>query len=287
MNKEILDQLKTKQIRLEVLLAAHCNLKCRYCARFSCIADKEFYEFDQIVKDLRTLKKNKLNVTCLSLSGGEPLLHPRIIDICRTIRLLFHRVSIAIFTNGKDISHMSEQFWKTLLMCDITIIFTKYDHSNIDYDEVIALCNKHGIKYRNVCEVAKETLSSGRSEMVADRLNPKGSIENYQWNKMICVKDCPVIFKGHIYQCGRVAFIHILNKKFNNQFEVVDADKLPVERATTDNYVTFMKKGTPFCKYCNCSHCESHPWENSNFCEDDWIYYEPENTNSNTEFTEA
>ena len=72
MNKEILDQLKTKQIRLEVLLAAHCNLKCRYCARFSCIADKEFYEFDQLVKDLRTLKKNKLNVTCLSLSGGEP-----------------------------------------------------------------------------------------------------------------------------------------------------------------------------------------------------------------------
>jgi pyruvate-formate lyase-activating enzyme len=71
MNKEILDQLKTKQVRLEVLLAAHCNLKCRYCARFSCIADKEFYEFDQLVKDLRTLKKNKLNVTCLSLSGSS------------------------------------------------------------------------------------------------------------------------------------------------------------------------------------------------------------------------
>ena len=89
MNKEILDQLKTRQVKLEVLLAAHCNLKCRYCAGFSCIADKEFYEFDQIVNDLRTLKKNKLNITCLSLSGGEPLLHPRIIEICRTIRLLF------------------------------------------------------------------------------------------------------------------------------------------------------------------------------------------------------
>lgn len=287
MNKEILDQLKTKQVRLEVLLAAHCNLKCRYCARFSCITDKEFYEFDQIVKDLRALKKNKLNITCLSLSGGEPLLHPRIVDICRIIRLLFPKLAIVIFTNGKDICRMTEQFWKTLSMCGVNIIFTKYDRSDIDYNEVIELCKKHGIKQFNVCEVAKETLESGRSEMAANRLNPKGLIENHQHNKMGCLEDCPTIFKGNIYQCGKVAFIHILNKKFNKQFEVVDADKLPVEQATTDNYITFMKKGTPFCRYCNCSPSEWHPWENSNFCEDDWIYYEPENVNSNTESTEA
>ncbi len=287
MNKEILDQLKTRQVKLEVLLAAHCNLKCRYCARFSCIADKEFYEFDQIVKDLRALKKNKLNVTCLSLSGGEPLLHPRIIDICRIIRLLFPKIAITIFTNGKDINRMSERFWKTLGMCGVNIIYTKYERSDIDYDEVIELCKKHGIKQFNVCEVAKETLESGRSAMSANRLNPKGLSKNYYRNKMGCLEDCPTIFKGHIYQCGKVAFIHILNKKFNNQFEVVDADKLPVEQATTDNYIEFMKKGTPFCRYCNCSPSEEHPWENSNFCEDDWIYYEPENTNSDIESAEA
>ena len=287
MNKEILDQLKTRQVKLEVLLAAHCNLKCRYCARFSCIADKEFYEFDQIVKDLRALKKNKLNITCLSLSGGEPLLHPRIVDICRMIRLLFPKIAITIFTNGKDINRMSEQFWKTLGMCGVIIIFTKYERSNINYDEVIELCKKHKIKHHNLCEVAKETLSSGRSAMSANRLNPKGSIKHYYRNKMGCLEDCPTIFKGNIYQCGKVAFIHILNKKFNKQFEVVDADKLPVEQATTDKYIEFMKQGTPFCRYCNCSPSEEHPWENSNFCEDDWIYYEPENTNSDTESAEA
>lgn len=287
MNKEILDQLKTRQVKLEVLLAAHCNLKCRYCARFSCIADKEFYEFDQIVNDIRTLKKNKLNVTCLSLSGGEPLLHPRIIEICRTIRLLFHKIAITIFTNGKDISHMTEQFWKTLRACGVVIIFTKYDHSKINYDELIELCNKHRIKCYNVCEVAKEDIDHTRSRMAANRLNPNGSEKFFSRNKLNCFEDCPTLYNGYIYQCGKVAFVHILNKKFNKQFEVVDADKLPVERATTDNYIEFMKQGTPFCKYCNCSPSEWHPWENSNFCEDDWIYYEPENTNSDTESTEA
>lgn len=283
MNKEILDQLKTRQVRLEVLLAAHCNLKCRYCARFSCIADKEFYEFDQLAKDLKTLKKNKLNVICLTLSGGEPLLHPRILDILQMSRMLFHRVELAIFTNGKDIARMSERFWKTLLMCNVTIIFTKYDLSGIDYSEIIRLCKKHGIRYYNVCEVAREIIVAGRSEMAANRLNPNGSIENYKRNKMGCLEDCPTMFKGHIYQCGKVAFIHNLNKKFGNQFEIVKEDGLPVEQATNDNYFAFMKQGTPFCKYCNCSPSEWHPWENSNFCEDDWIYYESKNKDSDTD----
>jgi organic radical activating enzyme len=287
MNKEILDQLKTKQIRLEVLLAAHCNLKCRYCARFSCIADKEFYEFDQIVKDLRTLKKNKLNVTCLSLSGGEPLLHPRIIDICKTIRLLFPKVAISIFTNGKDIRHMSEQFWRTLVICDVTILYTKYGCSNIDYDKLVNLCKEHHVKHNNVVEVAKESIDHTRSRMAANRLNPDGSEKFFLRNKLNCYKDCPTLYNGYIYQCGTIPFIHVLNEKYNKQFEVVDTDKLPVEQATTDNYIEFMKQGTPFCKYCNCSPSEWHPWENSNFCEDDWIYYEPENTNSDTEATEA
>ena len=41
----LLQQLKTQKFIISVVLARHCNLKCRYCNAFCNFAKKQFYDF--------------------------------------------------------------------------------------------------------------------------------------------------------------------------------------------------------------------------------------------------
>ena len=59
MNVVIQNQINRKAMCLEVLTCEHCNLKCRYCARYSCIAKPRFYELEQFKQDILDLKKSK------------------------------------------------------------------------------------------------------------------------------------------------------------------------------------------------------------------------------------
>ena len=48
----LLQQLKTQKFIISVVLARHCNLKCRYCNAFCNFAKKEFYDFNQLKQDI-------------------------------------------------------------------------------------------------------------------------------------------------------------------------------------------------------------------------------------------
>ena len=60
---------------IEVHLAEHCNLNCKYCLHFSNIADKEFYDLDKFRQDMKRMSEVfDKKVGHLQLLGGEPLL---------------------------------------------------------------------------------------------------------------------------------------------------------------------------------------------------------------------
>ena len=60
-------------------LTNRCNLKCVYCYNESNIKNDVFFEFDKYLEVLKVLDEN--NVRSIVLSGGEPFLHPQIIEI--------------------------------------------------------------------------------------------------------------------------------------------------------------------------------------------------------------
>jgi molybdenum cofactor biosynthesis enzyme MoaA len=49
------------------------------------------------------------------LLGGEPLLHPRAIDIIKIARKYFPNKDIRFLTNGLLLSKMSKEFFQTLI----------------------------------------------------------------------------------------------------------------------------------------------------------------------------
>ena len=73
---------------LRISLTERCNLRCLYCmpeAGLPTLTEKDkLLTTDEIVRLTRLFVS--LGVTKVRLTGGEPMLHPGVVDICRAIR---------------------------------------------------------------------------------------------------------------------------------------------------------------------------------------------------------
>ena len=72
-----------------------CNTYCRGCYRINGMQGHK--SFDQIKEEIALLKKWR-NCDNISIAGGEPLIHPQILDIVAYIRSL--KMKPLILTNG-------------------------------------------------------------------------------------------------------------------------------------------------------------------------------------------
>jgi len=77
-----------------IIPTRRCNLSCTYC--------NEFDDFSKPVPVELMLRRvdrlHELGTTIITISGGEPLLHPQLDDIIRRIR--HHRMIATLITNG-------------------------------------------------------------------------------------------------------------------------------------------------------------------------------------------
>lgn len=79
-----------------------CNMNCRGCYRNYIETHEGHKTFEDIKKEVLFMQKER-NVSDISLAGGEPLLHPDIVDIVRFISN--QKLNVTIFTNGKNLAH--------------------------------------------------------------------------------------------------------------------------------------------------------------------------------------
>lgn len=88
------------QIRL--LVTSKCNLNCPYCHNEGMIKESKFMKLDVLTILAKICKKNKIHPKKISISGGEPLLHPDILEIVQSVSILTEDVSLT--TNGNLLS---------------------------------------------------------------------------------------------------------------------------------------------------------------------------------------
>jgi len=95
------------EVRFEVDITFRCNLSCALCDRL--IGKLPISESDLNLDDLslaaERLKEAEIRVSRVKVTGGEPLVHPDVKEICHTIRELWPSyksdgVFIIICTNG-------------------------------------------------------------------------------------------------------------------------------------------------------------------------------------------
>ncbi|HTH53209.1 MAG TPA: radical SAM protein, partial [Edaphobacter sp.] len=87
-------QSKHHPILAHIIPMRRCNLSCTYCNEFDKVSEPVALEEMKRRIDLLA----KLGTGIITISGGEPLLHPELDEILRAIRS--HDIIATIITNG-------------------------------------------------------------------------------------------------------------------------------------------------------------------------------------------
>ena len=95
---------------IEVHLHSHCNLRCKGCAQSSPLVDKRFHSLSAIIESLGRLRPF-LRCRTLYALGGEPLLHPELLEAIRALKSSGLSRYTAVKTNGLFLDTMPSDFW--------------------------------------------------------------------------------------------------------------------------------------------------------------------------------
>ena len=142
MNVPVSPRQKFRVFGIEYNLTEHCNLSCYQCDHASPLMDKKFASLADFERDLQALAQ-AVHVGEFRLVGGEPLLHPQLLDFIRVARETGIGDAIKIYTNGMLLHTMPNEF---LALTDILWVSTYPGVRRRMSDEEIAKkCAEHGV----------------------------------------------------------------------------------------------------------------------------------------------
>jgi hypothetical protein len=134
-----------KMLRFEVHLCDHCNLNCKGCGHFSPIAKKHFVDINVLERDFKRLSElADRKCETIDLMGGEPLLHPKIIEIFDIARKYFD-TPIHLVTNGILLAKQPDEFWQGCRENHIIILVSVYP-IKIDMDKIKTQAQKFNVE---------------------------------------------------------------------------------------------------------------------------------------------
>ena len=130
-----------------VYAVQHCNLNCKCCTAFSPIAEESFLNIESYKNDMAKLAElTGGRLSCFYITGGEPLLHPKISEIFSIAREYFPETEIFFMTNGLLLYKIPENFWKNLKQNNISINLSRYP-IKIDIDTIREKAKAHLLPY--------------------------------------------------------------------------------------------------------------------------------------------
>lgn len=240
-------QIRRTKLDFEINIVDHCNLNCKCCNHFSPLASPCFLSLEEFEKDMKRIAElTNGNVGRIWLIGGEPLLHPNLVQFLYSARKFFPNTHITLNTNGTLLLKQSSEFWGGVRENKIELTLTKYPIS-IDYKLIDKKMQLENVKYSYTLSslVLKTTYHLPLAEN-----SELDSCKNYMqcWH----ANECITVRNGRVYTCPIAAHAHYFNEYFNKNLYVGDENSIGLyEIETEKELLEFLKKPIPFCKYCN------------------------------------
>lgn len=98
---------------IEVNVTEHCNLRCYGCDHAAPIKPADYLSVENLAKDLAALSQTVVAKE-FKLSGGEPTLHPRLVEVIHVIRRSGIADKITLITNGVLLRSIDEDVWRAI-----------------------------------------------------------------------------------------------------------------------------------------------------------------------------
>lgn len=123
---------------LDIFITEYCNLSCSYCSSTNNV--KSFISLEEL-KNIDYSKHSVINIL-----GGEPLIHPEILDILAYYNSeLFKNKTIIVYTNGLYISKLN---FKNYTFDNLNFLLTFHLFNN-SIEDIYNYTQKH-IFYKNI-----------------------------------------------------------------------------------------------------------------------------------------
>jgi len=187
----------------EINAVLHCNLRCRSCSHLSPIMTPWFADPKQIGRDLSRLAKF-YHAGYVKVLGGEPLLHPRLVEIMQAIRESSITDRIVLSTNGALLDSSPDKLWAMVNEIIITVYPGKAI-SNEELNNCRRRARDNGVELSvRLAPVFRESHSEPGTDDgdLIDRI--------FRTCKIAHVWRCHTVHEGFFYRCPQSYFLHKL-----------------------------------------------------------------------------
>ena len=202
---------------LQIHIVDHCNLTCDLCGHFSNITSPSYLEIDWFQEQITRVSKLFDSIRRLLILGGEPLLHPNLVEFLAVSRKHFPHTNIELWTNGILLERQKEDFWKALNRLDIELQMSCFPGINVDKTRILELARMFNV--RLIMQDIKDFYIL---------FNPKGDSNPKIAFAHCGSKDCTQLYNGKLYLCPRPAYIHNLNEKQGTQIMVKECNYVSI-----------------------------------------------------------
>lgn len=242
-------------------LVDHCNLNCKSCSHFSCLARAGDFELrpSDFRRDIRRLARiTRGRVYVLELYGGEPLLHPNVTAFMKLARKYFPKSTIRLITNGILLPQQNATFWRAAHANKILISPTRYP-IHVDWPYVADMARKYrvALDFFGGTGFCQRTLYHKPLDLNGMQ---NGALSYINCQHARCIN----LYRGRLYHCPVVAYIHYFNRQFNKNLRVCQSDWFDIyaKKITPRDVFDFCARPVPFCRYCMSRMTTyGHPWE--------------------------
>ncbi|ACK69918.1 Radical SAM domain protein [Gloeothece citriformis PCC 7424] len=204
----------------EINVVHHCNLSCRACSHLAPTLPKYFVDPDQIYQDLSILSKVYLP-RGVKLVGGEPLLHPNILEVIEAIRTSQISNFVKLVTNGHLLTKVPELFWEKIDAVDISM----YPNQSLNSDTIKELKQRAKLHNTILQTYYWDNFRESYSELGTKNKNLTKRI--YSSCALAHIWRVHTISEGYFYKCPQSLFIPKVIQKGSLQKDGLKIDDSP------------------------------------------------------------
>lgn len=252
-----------------VHIVEHCNLNCRYCGHFSPIAEEEYLDIDEYKRDcVRLSELFNGEASNIQIMGGEPLLHPQVLDFLQITRECFPIGRVRLVTNGLLLPKMGDEFWKKCRDCKIEISVTEYPVA-FDYGKWHQFADENNVKY--TAYYAGTRTMRKFSVSLEDRLYHAEKAFSRCW----LANSCITLRHGRMYTCATAAYADHLKCYFNLDLPLSNSNGIDIYTVNhKEELMQRLARPIPFCGFCDGGVSPECEWGISNKSRYEWLGFE-------------
>lgn len=245
--------------RLDIMIAYSCNVSCRGCISVSDI-NREGIEPVENIQQWIEHWSDMIEPDVTVLFGGEPLLHPRVFDICKTIRGVWPGTVIRLITNGYLFDNFFAGAWFDFAPMEIQVSIHRADHEHLINQHIKRILSyrtdwkmqQHGGDHHKQMEWRSGSFSIYKSifkdfvqpyNLVNGKMLGHGS-DPAQAHAICGSPATPILYKGALYKCPPVAnLMDLTGEDFYGYQPITDSTGL-------DDFIKHIGRPESVCAWC-------------------------------------